>query len=103
MTLPEGADVGAGDAVGRVAPVAGPLFEPRATAACCGWRAEDWRKRMEWPSFGWEWCGSKGLVLRRGSCVLPGLGLERSTDFRFTRRDLLGHREWLPDYWRGYR
>lgn len=78
----------AGDA-GQVVPLTG-LLEPWATVACSKWRAEGWRKRMEWPCLGWEWCGSKGLVLKRGSPVIPRLDLVRSTNFSFIRRDLLG-------------
>lgn len=30
-------------------------------------------------------------------------GLKGNRDFRFTRRDVLGHKEGLPDHWRCYR
>ena len=105
MPVPEGGAAGT-EACRRCGPSGATdrqLFEPWATVACSKWRAEGWRKRMEWPCLGWEWCGSKGLVLKQGSPVIPGSDLVRSTNFGFIRKDLLGHKAWLPDYWRGYR
>ena len=97
MPVPEGVAAGT-EACRRCEPSGATdrqLFEPWATVACSKWRAEGWRKRMEWPFLGWEWCGSKGLVLKQGSPVIPGSDLVRSTNFGFIRKDLLGHKAWL--------
>jgi len=67
LPVPEGVAAGT-EACRRCGPSGATdrqLFEPWATVACSKWRAEGWRKRMEWPFLAGSgvvakaWCSSK--------------------------------------------